>query len=329
MSAKRIECFDIAKALAMVLIIAGHSLTDGYLQDAIYTFHVPLFFFVSGYFFKARPLRELARRGVRRLMAPYLLTSAALIVVAFVKGALGHGWQALTDALIATIYCCGIRVDYGSFYIPSCGAIWFLPALFVAMLLVNIAASKKHSWLIVTLAALVSWASAQFFILPFGLQSGGFASLFLYSGMQERNSLQLMDAMHSRRWIVLLLLVVWVPCFVWGGHFEMVICNAPFLPLNIIGAYCGVYLFLAACRGLEAKSFRVQPYVVRFGQSTMIVLCVHLLDIRLFPWGHYAWLTGGHAETLGAFAVIMAIRLGLACLAVACQSRSKLLRSIF
>ena len=56
---------DCAKGLAIILMVAGHACTEGgafthWLHDFIYTFHMPFFFIISGYLYKAekgnRPL---------------------------------------------------------------------------------------------------------------------------------------------------------------------------------------------------------------------------------------------------------------------------------
>ncbi len=329
LAAERIEYIDIAKGLAMLLIIAGHSLCEGYVQNAIYSFHVPLFFFVSGYFFKEKRMHDLVRSNFRRLMVPYFITCALVVVDSILKVSVGKGWGGVIRALIAAFYCCGLSVDYGAFRIPSCGALWFLPALFFAMLFLNFAVSTKHPFRVIAAVSAVSWASAQIFIFPLGIQTGGFASLFLYVGFVERNKLGLLDVIDRHKWILALLVLVWLPCFYWGGLLEMVLARTPVLPLNLVGAFCGVYIFLYLCKAIESLELPFQQMFVVFGQSTLVVLCVHLLDIRLFPWGKIAFLNNGHASTLEAFLLIFGLRLAFAVVAVVCRNRSKRFQAIF
>lgn len=329
MTTKRIQYIDIAKCLAMVLIVAGHSICPGYIQNAIYSFHVPLFFFVSGYFFRKRKSRELVIRNLKRLMIPYFITCGIVVLYRLVLALLGKGFGQVSSSLLATIYCCGKYIDYSFFHIPSCGAVWFLPALFFAMLFVNFALSGKRPCLTVGLIALVSWISAQFFILPLGLQTGGFASLFLLAGYMERNRFNVLGKIDRHKWLPIVFLLIWFPCFYFGGLLELVVVSAPVLPLNIIGAFCGVYLVLVFCKWLESLELPFQHLLVHFGQSTLIVLCVHLLDIRIFPWGKFAIFDGGHAQSIEAFLLIFGLRMAFACIAVSCQARSKLLQRIF
>lgn len=49
---KRVESVTIAKAIGIILMVVGHSGLGGYPIRFIYLFHMPLFFFLSGYCFK-------------------------------------------------------------------------------------------------------------------------------------------------------------------------------------------------------------------------------------------------------------------------------------
>ena len=53
---KRIAYVDIAKILGMFFIVYGHTLRGGEVTTWIYTFHVPLFFFLSGATFHGESL---------------------------------------------------------------------------------------------------------------------------------------------------------------------------------------------------------------------------------------------------------------------------------
>lgn len=55
----RIIALDIAKAICIILVVMGHYVPDNspawyvLVHDVIYTFHMPLFMFVSGYVYIA------------------------------------------------------------------------------------------------------------------------------------------------------------------------------------------------------------------------------------------------------------------------------------
>ena len=63
----RDDLFDVLKGIAIILVIVGHChLTK--LRPIIYSFHIPIFFFITGYFLKIRPLRQEITLSIKRLI---------------------------------------------------------------------------------------------------------------------------------------------------------------------------------------------------------------------------------------------------------------------
>ncbi len=53
----RIEAFDILKGIGIILMIVAHTYgPDSVIWNFIYAFHLPLFFIVTGFFYKQKPL---------------------------------------------------------------------------------------------------------------------------------------------------------------------------------------------------------------------------------------------------------------------------------
>lgn len=48
---QRINWIDISKAIGMICVVIGHTIT-GVLKTSVYWFHMPLFFFISGYLYR-------------------------------------------------------------------------------------------------------------------------------------------------------------------------------------------------------------------------------------------------------------------------------------
>lgn len=69
---------DYLKAIGIVLVVIGHCTVRDFAL-LIYTFHMPLFFWLSGYLFSRRlAFAEFVRSKLHRLMLPYALTMAVL-----------------------------------------------------------------------------------------------------------------------------------------------------------------------------------------------------------------------------------------------------------
>lgn len=122
MAIKRIEYIDIAKAIAIFLVILGHVINGTIYKTIIYSFHMPLFFILSGINlnvptvgnFKSLIKRVLTKK-IHTLMIPYFLW-ALIYSELNVKNLfyIGYGsWQTLGLA-------------------QSLSSLWFLPVLFVS-----------------------------------------------------------------------------------------------------------------------------------------------------------------------------------------------------
>ena len=83
---KRLQYVDIARGIAMICIILGH-LGNPSINRVVFTFHVPIFFFITGYFTNnKRRFPEFAKNKLRTLIVPYIIACLAIII-------LGTAWR--------------------------------------------------------------------------------------------------------------------------------------------------------------------------------------------------------------------------------------------
>lgn len=82
MSKKRYGFIDAAKALGILFIVLGHVLKDGDFRRFIYSFHVPLFFFLSGLTYSTSKSRyDYIKRKFKTLLLPYAVFSMISIAI--------------------------------------------------------------------------------------------------------------------------------------------------------------------------------------------------------------------------------------------------------
>lgn len=76
----RIEWIDMAKGYGIICVIIGHITTPG-ITVWIYTFHIPLFFYISGYLLHSHyNMRDFLKRKVKSLIIPYFCLSILVII---------------------------------------------------------------------------------------------------------------------------------------------------------------------------------------------------------------------------------------------------------
>lgn len=132
--------FCILSGLAITMVVAGHLgysiLTLGELFT-YYSFHIPLFMFISGYFYREseeeRPLLYIKKK-VCRLLVPYLIWNLVYGIIAAAMRACGFamGETISFRALFIEPFLHGYQFIYNY-------ASWFVPVLFVVEIL-NLAA---------------------------------------------------------------------------------------------------------------------------------------------------------------------------------------------
>lgn len=136
-TSERSVVVDNARAIGIVLVVVGHApALPGWLRDAIFTFHMPLFFFLSGLVVAPQRIgHSLARRAgelARSLLRPYLFFFAvAWIYWLLVKR---HGTRAAEfEALSWWDPLGGLLSGTGdALYVDP--ALWFFPCLFLTAL---------------------------------------------------------------------------------------------------------------------------------------------------------------------------------------------------
>lgn len=129
MPQKRLQYIDIAKGIGILLVALAHNDLAGYapfLYHWIYSFHMPLFFFLSGMFFKPDlALTDLLRRRFDSLLKPYFFSIFLIYFGAIFFDTMG----------LPTAYGRILKALYANGYYLDWVAMWFLPALFTVNLL--------------------------------------------------------------------------------------------------------------------------------------------------------------------------------------------------
>lgn len=133
---QRSEAIDIAKGLGIVAVVVGHIAASEGLRAAVFAWHMPLFFFLSGMLFKpGRPVGALAKARALSLLVPYV---AFLVVLALphVMNAFKRG-GALAAAEFAGGLAFGGRDLTGWFSV-----FWFVTCLYATQVAAAVLAAR-------------------------------------------------------------------------------------------------------------------------------------------------------------------------------------------
>ena len=82
---RKIE-FDILKGISILMVIIGHARPIFPVYEFFYSFHVPLFFVVSGYFFTLKDnIGRVVLKNAKQLIKPYVVAAVIVSILILYK----------------------------------------------------------------------------------------------------------------------------------------------------------------------------------------------------------------------------------------------------
>ena len=289
MPENREKWIDNAKGLAMLLVILGHvsgGLTGVIRFDFVYGIHLAMFFLLSGYTLKKKGLtRDYVTARFSRLMVPYFYTCAVITLTdLFNSYVLNHDASILTITnligknLVRSFFASGAITSFGPVEIGTrIGAIWFLPAMFFAQLIVQFLLNRTEDDRIPGLwtagIGLAAYLTARFLWLPFSVQSGMLASFFLWIGYEIRKH----GVLSRLRWYHYLAAQI---CLLFGIAFGY--CNIGFVAADLNDLFFSVPVGLSGCLliYLISKGNKKGILLSYIGRISLTIMCVHLYALE-------------------------------------------------
>ena len=106
---KRIQWIDILKGIAMILVIAGHTIS-GVPRSIIFSFHMPLFFALSGYTYKLASDGGGVMHRIRKDCKHLLLPAYAIWIIRWpVLMLRDHVVYTIPQFMLSGLYASGTR----------------------------------------------------------------------------------------------------------------------------------------------------------------------------------------------------------------------------
>ena len=296
----RIAWIDIAKGIAFIFIVVGHTgLTfsstamDGgmppHVQSFAFTFHLPTFFILSGYFLRddTRFSWNLIKKPFKSLIVPYILTCLLIILGCTIVGQLQSG-SGLTELLRwseASLWGAGAKRDVALWQVERIGGIWFLLSLFWGQLIIAITRPlcppKRFALLCCLMAAGVY--TNRFFWLPLSIQSGIGCAIYLYIGMLARQFGWLeRAALRPQTWVVVI--GIWLITIAYGGHASLAMGDYPLGILDVVGGIAGCICICALSRYIDTYIKPLGNYLQLIGRNTLPLFALHIAEDNIINW---------------------------------------------
>lgn len=282
----RIDYIDIAKGVGIILVVLGHMSIGKTASYLIFSFHMPFFFLVDGLFCKNYEVfsdehKRFIKKIFMRLILPYVATCVLMISFSVILNLLRQNFsEIIQDAkhwALATLYGQGA---YNNKSFPIIGAIWFLWAMFWGRLIFSFFSGRKICFPIVIFLFAVGYVSSKYFYLPLSIQSGLTSIIFIWTGKEIKEHKLL-----EKNWFLLFVIALelWISMlFLKAGKMSIVRNYYDAIPANVISGVSGsLALILLSEKNENIRFFSILRYI---GKYSLIFLCLHILDLNLFPW---------------------------------------------
>lgn len=331
----RLQYIDIARGIAIICIILGHLGNSG-INRVVFTFHVPVFFLITGYFLNRNDSHGVfIKKRARSLLVPYAVASGAVILLCTLKALFVPGtnvWKEAGTWIYAAVYGAG-DTYWEPFYIPAIGAIWFLLATFWGVILLHrLLKLKAGIRLVIILAVFAAGVlSAPYIWLPFSLQAGGCALLFMYFGHCIRQYRDAVKAPPKEVTAVgiIFAFAVWIS-FIWNFQsFWLVHCDLGRGVIDIFGSLCAVFCLMFLSKILGRYTGKFGSGLAYLGRFSILVLCVHEVELYAFPWDSIMQRLGGGLPEVWSLLLLIVMKLILDIGLAVLLSKSKAVCRLF
>lgn len=270
---KRLDYLDYAKGIGILLVVLAHiycfnpDINRELLVIWIYSFHMPLFFIISGMLLKYKnenDIKKVIISRIKGLLIPYLFFSLLSIIVKIIINGFDKN-MVIWDLIYSAI---GIGID----------VLWFLPALFIGeILFVLINKMIKNNYAKVLLIAFLFIGST------FISKENGLILLLISRGLIALGFVAIgylgFEFVHNRDINLVILITLFIIHIITSRMNGFVDLNNLVFNnklLYIFNSILGSFILIELCKLIKSN------ILVYLGKNSLIIMAIHLNLIYLF-----------------------------------------------
>lgn len=162
---------NLSKVIGIYLMILGHRcLVDSFFTQIIFSFHMPLFFIMSGMLYHPKPFRETLDKVLRSLLIPFIIMTLFWIIYYFLCAIKNNlAFSEIWSHVIGSIISPGHEF---LIFTPLCVYLWFIMALAIIKIMVSLVRCKMGIVAMSVLGILADVILTKYnVLLPFALNS--------------------------------------------------------------------------------------------------------------------------------------------------------------
>ena len=301
--------FDLLKGIGMLAIVFAHTAELYPLGTndvtpfafALFAYREALmaaFFIASGYGFRKRSIHKCIEQQLKTLLKPYLYTALATTVLhAFIHHAAFGSWDAAISesAKVLGGFLLGLphTATYFGQQFFSCGPMWYLVALMLAWVLLDVLLEifpERYITPAVVGVTLLGWGVTLVWEAPFCIAQGMVSLPYLYIGYLAKKNRWLDKPLPRRTLYILLggtalttvgaLLAQSTDCISMGEW--------TLGPLSILLDAATGFLFIRLFMRLNRFTGPIAQGLQAIGRNSLNIFCIHTVELIAIPWYLFA-----------------------------------------
>ena len=292
---KRIEWVDMLKGVAIICVIIGHRTWSGYgifpcaLKTWIYSFHMPLFFFLSGFVFsidKYENFKQFLISKIKTMIIPMVFFSVVVSTFHYVYyGLLLHNasteFTAFMKKMIFSLFLQGRQQEYNS-------ALWFLTCLFVIqIILYGIVRFAKNLWYIFAAVLLCFIAGVAYVelgetLLLWEIDTALISIVFVGLGYILKKQIHILERISTYAGIIFLAInfvLTYANYQITHQQVDLavnILGNPILFLLSALSAIMGLIILFKNCKNNRVLSYIGRNSLIYYGLSDMLLFLPEL-----------------------------------------------------
>lgn len=287
------KIFSVFKGIGIITVVIGHSGCPGLLHDFIYLFHMALFYFVSGYFFKDKHLCykfQFVIKRLRRLYVPWVLYGVIFVLAhnlfvnigIYASSYEGYNMMPYTTQEILSRIISVLAMRWQELLLSP---LWFLKSLLVSNIIFlfllweckKLKFSPRREIQTFAVIYIIAGIVSQFIeSLPMNLGREFMAVGIMYIGYQAHKNIKKIK--FSRGYAILAFCVLL--CCTQIGHVEFSCAKITNILFFTVCTVCGIYLVYYISSWLS-KFNKVSVVLSFIGNHTLEIFCLHCLAFKI------------------------------------------------
>lgn len=284
---ERINYIDIYKGIGIILMVMGHVGFGVRFDKFIHGFHMPMFFFISGFLTKSIEnidTKKYLLRKIKTLLIPYIFFGVFHYIF----------WEIFIDKFngnftpLKTLFW--INTDNN---MPIAGSLWFLTALFFVDFIYLFMEKVIKNKIIIIILVYLLFCLGIFetkilnFRLPFAIDSAFVGLGLFYMGQivrKNQNKKLVFFILNLKVPLVILISLIVYLSIMFNHYVNMRTGTYSFIPFFLINSVMASCMLINISKFIENKFkssifLYLKKYFIYIGKKSMIFLCLNQIVI--------------------------------------------------